>query len=306
MFAPPTGPYSFAPPASFDNDDDQARTTTSSPRPAPPPADINMDETADEAYDRRAQLTSMMQASSGTTDTRIAPPPADIEQSSQVPPHPPMSAAPASSISRAPVRYSLPMPSSELPSTEAELQAALSGTASDVPSTVKDEAATPERGDAESPAPRSLAPGQKGFAQRLMSKMGWTKGSGLGASGTGLVAPLRVQMDKRKKQSNQDGKGGYVGPQTARIVGGKTGADQKKKKVKKEDNEQEEEEEEVEEDKTPAISEVVVMKGMVDGLDVAHELAEGTLMQEIGEECGEKVCFRSRVLSFPTSTDTRL
>ena len=122
-----------------------------------------------------------------------------------------------------------------------------------------------------------------------MSKMGWTKGSGLGASGTGLVAPLRVQMDKRKKTSNQDGKGGFVGPQTARIVGGKTGMDQKKKKKAKKDEDDEEEEEGVEE-LAPAISEIVILKGMVDGLDVAKELAEGTLMQEIGEECGEKVC----------------
>jgi len=104
-------------------------------------------------------------------------------------------------------------------------------------------------------------------------------------------------MDKRKKQSNQDGKGGYVGPQTARIIGGKTGVDQKKKKkVKKEDDEDEEVEMEDDVVEAPVMSEVVVLRGMFDGVDVAKQLAEGTLMQEIGEEFGDKVCL---TLFFP-------
>jgi len=299
MFAPPTGGYSFAPPASFDNDDQAARMTTSSPRPPPPPpppADIDMDETADEAYARRSKMLPMLQENLETANVLTRPTTAEVRGTNEVPPPPPPppSTAPALSISRAPVRYSMPTPPASLPKTEAELQDLLSNP-TDKPATLEDEPAASETGEEESPAPRSLAPGQKGFAQRLMSKMGWTKGSGLGASGTGLVAPLRVQMEKRKKQSNQDGKGGYVGPQTARIIGGKTGADQKKtkKKVRKEGDEEEEEEEDEEVVEAPAMSEVVVLRGMVDGMDVAKELAEGTLMQEIGEEFGDKVCFLS-------------
>jgi len=56
--------------------------------------------------------------------------------------------------------------------------------------------------DAEPPAnqPRSLLPGQKGFAARLMSKYGWEKGQALGTSTqTGLVTPLVMKVDKEKK-----------------------------------------------------------------------------------------------------------
>lgn len=37
------------------------------------------------------------------------------------------------------------------------------------------------------------------------------------------------------------------------------------------------------------MSEVVVLKGMVDGMDLETEMTTGDLMQEIGEECSEKV-----------------
>lgn len=41
------------------------------------------------------------------------------------------------------------------------------------------------------------------------------------------------------------------------------------------------------------MSEVIILRGMLDGMDLDNELhaAEGGgLMQEIGEECNEKVC----------------
>lgn len=110
-----------------------------------------------------------------------------------------------------------------------------------------------------------------------MSKYGWSKGSGLGASGSGIVNPLRVQVEKQKKKPDSEG-GGFVGPGgMGKIVGGKrkggAGA-------------------EAEEGKFGAMSEVVILKGMVDGMDLDAEMesaGDGGLMQEIGEECGEKV-----------------
>lgn len=51
-------------------------------------------------------------------------------------------------------------------------------------------------------APRTNRPGQKGFAARLMSKYGWAKGQGLGAEGSGILQPIRVQVEKRKKKSD--------------------------------------------------------------------------------------------------------
>lgn len=126
-------------------------------------------------------------------------------------------------------------------------------------------------------SPRSLRPGQKGFAERLMSKYGWTKGSGLGASGSGIVNPLRVQVEKQKKNSDSEG-GGVVGHGgKGKILGGsrKGGSSAM-----------------AETGRFGIMSEVVILLGMVDGMDLDLELegsGDGGLMQEIGDECGAKV-----------------
>jgi splicing factor 45 len=150
------------------------------------------------------------------------------------------------------VRYNLPAPSPDIPATEAELEKALE----------EDEDAQDVQNESVSdePAQRTNRPGQKGFAERLMAKYGWTKGSGLGASGTGITTALKVKVEKGK---NAAGHG--------KIIGGKRKVPQV-------------------EGKFGAMSEVVVLRGMVDGLNLQHELGQdGTLIQEIGEECGEKV-----------------
>ena len=175
------------------------------------------------------------------------------------PPPPP----PPASISRPPVRYNLPAAPSELPSSEAELEDALrTDLKEDLPA---------------DDAPRSLRPGQKGFAERLMSKYGWSKGSGLGASGSGIVNPLRVQIEKQRKKPDSEG-GGFVGPGgRGKIIGGK------KKGGSHADTE---------DGKFGVMSEIVVLKGMVDGMDLDAEMegaGDGGIMQEIGEECGDKV-----------------
>lgn len=167
-------------------------------------------------------------------------------------------------ISRAPVRYNLPPPPPEIPKSEAELEDALKDEASENTEANSDE------------APRSLRPGQKGFAERLMSKYGWTKGSGLGAGGTGIVNPLRVRIEKQKKKPDSEG-GGFVGPGgRGKIIGSKKATSTS----------------ESEGGKWGVMSEVVVLRGMLNGLDVDAELdraEDGGLMQEIGDECGEKV-----------------
>ena len=110
-----------------------------------------------------------------------------------------------------------------------------------------------------------------------MSKYGWSKGSGLGASGSGIVNPLRVQIEKQKKKPDSEG-GGFVGPGgRGKIIGGKkkSGPDA-----------------EAEDGKFGVMSEVVVLRGMVDGMDLDAEMegaGDGGLMQEIGEECSDKV-----------------
>ena len=231
---------------------------------SPPIASIPDDPTGEDAYARRMRL-SQSQALVAPPSTSYAesssppPPPPPMLEPSFMPPPPQPALSPKipPTISRAPVRYNLPSAPSELPTTEAELATALEAEASD---------------PAPSDEPRSLRPGQKGFAERLMSKYGWTKGSGLGASGSGITAPLRVQVEKAKKKPDAEG-GGFVGPPGGRgkIVGGK-------KKGGEEGG------------KFGVMSEVVVLKGMVDGMDLDREVGDGGLMQEIGEECGEKVC----------------
>jgi splicing factor 45 len=73
-----------------------------------------------------------------------------------------------------------------------------------------------------SPAPvqqSSKVSGQKGFAARLMAKMGWEEGQGLGAKGEGITTAIIAQATKRKRRSDKDG-GGWM-PSTGKIVGGK-------------------------------------------------------------------------------------
>ncbi|KAH7149408.1 hypothetical protein B0J13DRAFT_621274 [Dactylonectria estremocensis] len=115
---------------------------------------------------------------------------------------------------------------------------------------------------------RSTRPGQAGFAHRLMSKYGWTKGTGLGADETGIINPLRVQVEKRRKKADADG-GGWAEPGSkGKIVGGN----------RKEGST----------GKFGTMSEVIVLQNMLENLpDLEVEIADG-LGQEIGEECGEK------------------
>lgn len=122
---------------------------------------------------------------------------------------------------------------------------------------------------------RTNRPGQAGFAQRLMSKYGWTAGSGLGADSSGIVNPLRVQVEKRRKRPDAEG-GGFVDPAgRGKIIGGKrsgaAGAG-----------------EDGGGSKFGAMSEVIVLQNMLEGMDDLQGEIEQGLGQEIGEECGEK------------------
>lgn len=221
--------------------------------PPPPPVELPDDKTGEDAYERRLRLS---QAGSAPQ-----PPPSPPRDTVPPPPPPLESSAPAATISRAPVRYNLPPPPAEIPASETELEEALAAEP-------REDSAEP--GDAED-EPRSRRPGQKGFAERLMSKYGWSKGSGLGASGSGIINPLQVKVEKRKKKPDSEG-GGFVEPSArGKIIGGK-------KKNPEDDV-----------GKFGHMSEVVLLRGMVDGMDLDEELGDGGLMQEIGDECGEKV-----------------
>ncbi|KAI9827039.1 MAG: hypothetical protein M1819_007031 [Sarea resinae] len=216
------------------------------------------DPTGEDAYSRRlrmSQTQKLDQASGSMPEPYSTAEPADMQPSS-----PSNSQAASGTISRPPVRYQLPsMPDTYPPETEMM---------------ESDQQEVYEDGRGSDDASRSLRPGQKGFAERLMTKYGWSQGSGLGAAGNGIVNPLRVQVEKRKRRPDSEG-GGFVDPGgRGRIIGGKkkgSGAD--------------------EQGKFGTMSEVVVLRGMVDGMDLDAEVeraGDGGLIQEIGEECGDK------------------
>jgi splicing factor 45 len=275
QFAPPSN---FAPPPNIND------------APPPPPAAVQVpnDASGEEAFARRAALAE--QANNGPNFGYTHPPPPPPEEPVSVsndpteedayirgfqkadtlpagqnlsppPPPRPLDAFQPSSatISRAPVRYTLPPPPEDIPASEAELEAAFA-------QEEKNEEVSDENG------PRSLRPGQKGFAERLLSKYGYTKGSGLGATGSGMVKPLQVQVEKRKKRPDSEG-GGFVTPAgRGKIIGSKQ-TDQYASKF-------------------GPMCEVIILRGMLDGMDIDSELEgsrDGGLMQEIGEECNEKV-----------------
>ncbi|KAI0179098.1 hypothetical protein GGR52DRAFT_534795 [Hypoxylon sp. FL1284] len=240
QFAPPDS-YSFAPPP-----------------PSPPRASVPDDKTGDDAYARRLAL------SQGT-----APPPPRSPTPPPPPPPPPPSAPPAqeesATISRAPVRYTQPEPARAPPDPDAMDE--------DSDSYAPPEA---EAGDDDN-ARSSNRPGQKGFAARLMAKYGWAKGQGLGAEASGILQPLRVQVEKRKKRPDAEG-GGWAEPGgRGRIIGSKTAGGGGSTSEGGGGG-----------SKFGPMSSVVVLRSMLEGMDDLQAEMESGLGQEIGEECGDK------------------
>ncbi|KAI1306216.1 hypothetical protein F5Y03DRAFT_145697 [Xylaria venustula] len=235
QFAPPNS-YSFAPPPQ-----------------SPPRAQLPDDKTGDDAYARRLALSG-----------QVPPPP-----QSPIPPPPPPPPPPepdSSTISREPVRYAPPQ----------QIQAQNEPDSMDVDG---DDYVPPEpsstTSDDDNEAPRANRPGQKGFAARLMSKYGWEKGQGLGAGGTGILQPLRVQVEKRKKKSDAEG-GGWAEPgNRGKVIGSKTGAGTSSSSTESAS-------------KFGNMSNVIVLRNMLDGMEDVQSEMENGLGQEIGEECGDK------------------
>lgn len=242
QFAPPDS-YSFAPPPA-----------------SPPRASLPDDKSGDDAYARRLAMSQGQ-----------APPP---PRSPTPPPPPPPPSAPepdASTISRAPVRYAPP---------QQQVQAQKDPDSMDVDEEddgaeyVPPELLAPAEEDDEAEG-RTGRPGKKGFAARLMSKYGWSKGQGLGAEGSGILQPLRVEVEKRKKKSDAEG-GGWVGPGgRGKIIGAKTGTGTASSASESAS-------------KFGAMSNVIVLRGMLEGMDDLQAEMENGLGQEIGEECGDK------------------
>jgi len=227
---------------------------------APPTAaaipSIDMAAKVAEAQARLAAVKAKINAQHAQTGTGKS-----VEPSSTPPQHatslPPPTAPQAdnSTIIKAPVRYNL---------ADAQVDTLLD----------HEDARNQSRSvsKSQSPAPeqlRSKMPGQKGFGARMMAKMGWEKGQGLGAKGEGITTAIIAQPSKRKRRSDKDGGGWAQQPNMGKIVGGK-----KAKAQSTEDDSGE----------FGTMSHVVKLRGMLDELDIAYEIEENNLMQEIGEE----------------------
>ncbi|KAI1140427.1 hypothetical protein F5Y05DRAFT_378406 [Hypoxylon sp. FL0543] len=231
----------FAPPDSY---------SFAPPPPSPPRASLPDDKTGDDAYARRLAMSQV----------NVPPPPRDPTP----PPPPPAAPEPeAAIISRAPVRYTQPEPPTE-PRAPPD---------PDAMDEDEEEYVPPEPIAEEIPGARTNRPGQKGFAARLMAKYGWSKGQGLGAESAGILQPLRVQVEKRKKKSDAEG-GGWAEPGgRGRIIGSKTGTGTQSESSG---------------GKFGAMSNVVVLRNMLEGMEDLQSEIESGLGQEIGEECGDK------------------
>ncbi|KAK4448273.1 hypothetical protein QBC34DRAFT_116751 [Podospora aff. communis PSN243] len=242
----------FAPPASL---------SFAPPPMSPPRAAVDADAaTGDDAYARRLALSKQT--------SNPPPPPPPPPESNQPPPPPPVTDS--TTISRAPVRYEAsPPPASD----QMDLDSNPSDTEVNYANIPTPPLPAPEDDPSES---RSSRPGQAGFAQRLMAKYGWTKGTGLGADATGITSALRVQVEKRRKRPDSEG-GGFAEPGgRGKITGGKQG----KKPSATEDEE--------DTSKHGKMSNVIVLQNMLEGMPNLEAEIEAGLGQEIGEECGDK------------------
>lgn len=175
------------------------------------------------------------------------------------PPPPPAEPQTSGIISRAPVRYGAPPPPPER--TDAELDAAIAQ--------AEKEDQTPTAGQ-----PRVKG---KALAARMLEKMGWEKGTGLGAEGNeGITTALQVDKPKdqfRKRRSDAEG-GGFRQPANmGRIVGGK------RRKIESTGDD---------DGLNGPISEVVRLEGMLKDMDAQYEVEENNLQQVIGSEMSTK------------------
>ncbi|KAK3681454.1 hypothetical protein B0T22DRAFT_308561 [Podospora appendiculata] len=251
-------PNQFAPPASLSFAPPPEPSSSTHPIPA------DTDTTGDSAYARRLALSNttaaVMPPPSPPQATPAPLPPADHQPP---PPPPPQQPVPSTAtISRAPVRYE-PAPAGD------------EEDAMDIDNPSSPSPPTTTTAPAPSSPPRTSRPGQAGFAQRLMSKYGWTKGSGLGADEGGITSALRVQVEKRRKRPDAEG-GGFAEPGgRGKIVGG-GGAAAKKRKQSGDD------------EGLGTMSEVIVLRNMLEGMPDLEAEIEAGIGQEIGEECGEK------------------
>lgn len=260
QFAPPAD-YFFAPPPMSPPSGIAAPNRDSPTASAAAP--IPDDATGDDAYARRLAMSGMGGAA-------VTPPPPPAEE--------------GAIISRGPVRYEAPpQPPAPQPLNDDTMD--LDDEEDDeanvdsiiiAPGTNSDDANN-EGGSS------TKRPGQAGFAQRLMSKYGWTAGSGLGASSSGIINPLQVKLEKRRRRPDAEG-GGFADPSNrAKIIAPKTTSSTNPSSSTTSGNH-----DHFSDNEFGPMSQVILLGNMLHNMpDLQSEIADG-LGQEIGQECGDK------------------
>ena len=267
---PDPDPDTFAPPSSY---------KFAPPPPSPPRSNMPDDATGEDAFARRVAMSQGM-----PPPQPLSPPPPPPAADPSLPPAAPAASAPeASTISREPVRYAKQGDHEPIDKdkNDDEDDHYSPSSAFDLASNSKNLSDDQQQ---QAPVPRSNRPGQAGFAERLMGKYGWSAGSGLGASSSGIINPLEVRVEKarkRRKKADSEG-GGWADSKSAaatkrgKIIGGQVSRATREKE---------------ESESMGKMSPVIVLRGMLDGMtdeELADELREGELQQEIGGECGDK------------------
>jgi splicing factor 45 len=316
-FAPPAfNDTTYAPADPMDIDDDEYHppptfNTTQSPFAT---SDLPQSSTGDDTYMRRLQMSGMTQPQAHTDFTpqfqqpslpaASSTPPASVPPTVAAVPPIDMAAKKAEALAKiaafkakinaqhaqngksvepssTPPQNATPLPTSPPPAPQADTSTIIKAPVrynradAQVDTLLDREDARAQSGSiskSQSPAPeqaRSKMPGQKGFGARMMAKMGWEAGQGLGAKGEGITTAIIAQPSKRKRRSDKDGGGWAQQANMGKIVGGK------KAKAQTTDDDS---------GQYGLMSYVVKLQGMLDELDVAHEIEENNLMQEIGEE----------------------
>jgi splicing factor 45 len=238
QLAAATTGLSFAPPKTFD-----PPNASSMSLPPPPPRAFPDAITSDDPYTNRFRVTQGMQT--GFAQDALPPPP---PPGSPPPPPPPMVQAvkpqPAV-ISAEPIRYNVPSVSTQAQGEDESRKDSTEGE-------------------------RPKKPVNK--ALQMMLKMGHVQGKGLGAKQDGIVKPLSLQQEKRKRLPDAQG-GGFATPAVGKIVGGTRakGSEQEDSKFGKPSN-------------------VVVVRGLADGVDFVAEMQrdDGGIRQRLGEWLTEK------------------
>ncbi|KAI4847673.1 hypothetical protein E4T44_04383, partial [Aureobasidium sp. EXF-8845] len=240
-FAPPPPPPAPVPAA-------YAQPQQSNQYPPPPPPQFSQYPPPPPQFSGTPTLPGLQYHPPPPPHFVPPPPPAQPYQSAPSPvAAQPTPSQPSGTISREPVRYEAPVQAQNDTNNIQDMQ-------------------PPHEFE---PETRTSAPGQKGFAQRYMEKMGWKKGEGLGKEATGITTILRHEATKRKRKGDAEG-GGWAQPAAmGRIVGGK--------KTKSD----------IPIDEAKAFSLVARFEGMLKDVDVDRAIEEENLMQRIGEKLDE-------------------